>query len=94
MKTQKTLKALILTLAMVIVMLLPATMNAQDGMDGFFRSGNESYENRDGGYNLDNQTFGQEVVPVGNGLIIMLAAGGAYALKCRKNKTLIKNEKA
>ena len=37
-----------------------------------------------GGYNLNNQTFGQEAVPLGSGLIVMLAAGGAYALVRRK----------
>ncbi len=37
------------------------------------------------GYNLNNQTFGQEA-PLGSGLIIMLAAGGAYALKKSKEQ--------
>lgn len=99
MKTKKTLKALVLSLAMAIGMLLPATMNAQT--DGFFRGG-EDYENRDGGgvYLIDNQQFAGNNhgegninnqsfdVPIGSGLIIMLAAGGAYVLKKRKNKSI------
>ena len=100
MKTKKTLKALVLSLAIALGMLLPATMQAQT--DGFFRGG-EDYENRDGGgsydintqqfgsdvnggYNIGTQNFGQEAAPLESGLIIMLAAGSVYALKKRKQQ--------
>lgn len=100
MKTQKTLKALVLSLAMAVGMLLPTVVNAQS--DGFFRD-EGGYANRDagdgayslnnqqfgsdvnGGYNIDNQTFGQGV-PLGSGLLIMVAAGGAYAFVRRKHE--------
>ena len=94
MKKTTRLRAIVLSLAMALVMLLPAASHAQS--DGFFRDGGD-YANRDGGggynlnneqfgdlknsFNLNNQTFG---APLGSGLIIMLAAGGAYALVRRK----------
>jgi len=98
MKRTTKRKALVLSMAMALGMLLPTTTTAQS--DGFFRDAGE-YSNRDGngayslnnqtfgsdvngGYNLNNQTFGQEAAPLGSGLIVMLAAGGTYALVRRK----------
>jgi len=92
MKKTTRLRAIVLSLAMALGMLLPAASHAQS--DGFFRDGGD-YANRDGGggynlnnegfgnsnFNLQNQTFG---APLGSGLIVMLAAGGAYALVRRK----------
>jgi len=85
-------------MAMALGMLLPTTTTAQS--DGFFRDageysnrdGNGAYSlnnqtfgsDVNGGYNLNNQTFGQEAAPLGSGLIVMLAAGGTYALVRRK----------
>ncbi len=86
MKTNKTLKALVLSLAMAIGMLLPATMNAQT--DGFFR-GDEDYENREIGLtgDINHQAFGQDVpAPLGSGLIVLLSAGLGYvALKKKED---------
>ncbi len=83
MNKQKTLKVLMLTAVFALGMFLPMTTNAQS--DGFFRDLNEDYENREGGttFNINNQTFGQDV-PIGSGLLIMAAAGGAYALSRRR----------
>lgn len=90
-KTTQKMKFLMLALVMA-GLLLPMTTNAQSGgSDGFFRNGMDSYENRDGG--LSNQTFGSEsggpqaptdLVPVGNGLLIMFAAGAGYAMLKKK----------
>ncbi len=95
------MKAFALTLAMVAGLLLPATLKAQS--DGFFRNDEENYANRStggfnitteqfnpdtgGGFNINTEQFGQ-TAPLGGGLLIMLAAGGAYALKKRKNKSI------
>jgi len=77
-----TTKTFVLSLAMA-GMLLPMAAYAQS--DGFFRDGGD-YTNRDGNgaYSLNNQTFGQEAVPLGSGLIVMLAAGVGYAVMRRK----------
>lgn len=96
------LRALALSLAMALGMLLPTTTLAQGndnmlrfedeygGSRGGFASGwplfNQSFGS--GGYNLNNQTFGQDPAPLGSGLIIMLAAGGAYMLKKRKKESI------
>lgn len=50
MKKQTFLKAFVLSLAMAVGMLLPTTMVAQS--DGFFRGGNDIYEDRDNGIGL------------------------------------------
>ena len=86
MKTQKTLKALVLSLAMAMIALLPATMQAQT--DGFFRGG-ENYENRDASINSDTGTgitnlgIGENA-PLGSGLLILAAAGAGYAFTKRR----------
>ena len=98
MKKTTRLRAIVLSLAMALGMLLPAASHAQS--DGFFRDGGD-YANRNGGggysigtqqfgsdanggFNIGTQNFGQEAAPLGSGLIVMLAAGGAYALVRRK----------
>ena len=86
MKKQKTLKALVLTVAMAAGMLLPMTMNAQN--DDFFR-GSDEMTNREaeaisvtGG--ITNQQFGE--APLGSGLLILVAAGAGYvALKKKED---------
>lgn len=77
-----------LSMAMAVGMLLPATMNAQH-TDGFFRSNGDNYENRDGGnsgLNLqDPQPYDPTPsAPVGSGLLIMVAAGFGYSLLKKK----------
>ncbi len=83
MKTKKTLKALVLSLAMALGLLLPTTMNAQT--DGFFRGG-EDYENRTDDATIStngitNQSFN---TPIGSGMIILVAAGLSYTLLKKK----------
>lgn len=75
---------MVLSMAMASLLLLPTKTNAQN--DTFFRCEEDAYSNRSegGGYNLDNQTFGQDLAPLGSGIMVMLAAGGAYALIRRK----------
>ena len=88
MKKQKTLKALVLSLAVAVGTLLPMTTNAQS--DGFFRGGYDNYENRatiddDGG--MGHWGIG-ETVPVGSGLLILTAIGAGYAVAKRKRSYL------
>lgn len=97
MKKTIRLKALVLFGAMAFGMLLPSTMFAQ-GNDNllqfddndFGRSGfstdwslfNQNFGS--GGYNLNNQTFGQDPAPLGSGLLILTAIGAGYAVVRRK----------
>ncbi len=104
MKKKPRTKALLLFMAMALVMLLPTVTHSQnDGffcdMDYIYRDGGGAYSigtqqfgsNAYGDYNIGTQIFGQNPAPLGCGLIIMLAAGGAYALKKnKKTKQLIK----
>ncbi len=88
MKRKTRLKAFVFSLAMALEMLLPATMFAQRndnllqfddndvGRNGFATNWalyNSSFGS--GGYNLNNQTFGQDPAPLGSGLLILTAIG-------------------
>ena len=104
MKKTTTLKALALSMIMTLGLVMP--MMAQS--DGFFRNNENLYDNRAeaSGY-IINQTFGQDPatpatggitnqqfgVPVGSGLLIMVAAGAGYAMarrkRARKGMTLL-----
>ena len=96
MKKTTTLKALVLSMIMTFGLVMP--MAAQT--DNFFKSNNDDiYENRDGdptavnvSGGITNQQFGQ-TVPVGSGLLIMVAAGASYAVvrrkRVRKGMTLL-----
>lgn len=88
MKKLSKLKALMLSLMMVVCFVLP--MNAQKS-DGFFRSGNDdNYDNRDGatisGGNDGFLTQDLTEAPVGCGLLILTAAGAGYALTKRRKE--------
>lgn len=91
MKKQHVLKALTLLIALVIVMSSPMSISAQCS-DGFFNYQEVDYKDRDANGLLngviDNQTFGQEV-PVGSGLLVMVAAGAGYAMARRKRSRLL-----
>lgn len=90
------MKALVLTMAMAIGLLLPMTMRAQSGgSDNFFSGGSDNYQNR-GGEAIQNQNFGNEnfgpasgnsvEAPIGSGIIIFVAAGAGYvALKKKED---------
>ncbi|MBR6439638.1 MAG: hypothetical protein IKS65_10770 [Bacteroidales bacterium] len=74
-----------LLLLLATGLIFPSAAVAQS--DGFFR--NISYNtDRDGEsiYNLNNQTFGQDVVPLGSGLLIFIALGASYAVVRRRLK--------
>ena len=49
---------------------------------------NQQFGDENGGFNLYNQTFGQEEneVPLGSGLLVLLAASVGYALGKRKSE--------
>lgn len=96
-KKEKT-KAIVLSMAMTIALSVPLGVSAQEG--GLFQRGvsDETYygagsENgtsgvfgqRDGQTTgvINNQVFGQPV-PLGSGLVILLAAGAGYAALKRK----------
>ncbi len=83
MKTTR-LKAMMLSLTVAAMLLLPTTSTAQS--DGFFKN----YDNGDrtgddteitGG--LTNADFG-ESAPLGSGLLVMLAAGAGYVILKKK----------
>ncbi len=92
MKKQRKWKALVLSMVMAVGMLLPMTMNAQS--DGFFRGNGDNYMNREGGVSIggmtgDNPDAGITIggltpetpsAPLGNGLVVMLAASACYTL--------------
>ena len=79
----------------IFSIVFPVAMNAQN--DGFFRGYDDG--SRDGG-GISNETFGQnnvpgpitttDIVPLGGGLIIMMAAGAGYALVKRKRTNSMK----
>lgn len=73
----------------IMAVFIPMSLSAQKS-DGFFKSGNDGYQDREtfvingnseGG--LSNYGIG-ETVPVGSGLLIMLTAGAGYAVLRRK----------
>lgn len=51
---------------------------------GYFVYNQQFGDDENGGFNLNNQTFGQEA-PLGSGLLILTAAAAGYALRKRKN---------
>ena len=89
------MKYIISLIVLIMMTILPCRLNAQFGRsDGFFSGYNDDiYSGTRDAYNINvfgqndisNQTFGQEL-PLGNGLIVMIAAGAGYAIiKRRKN---------
>ena len=88
MKKLTILKALVLSLMVAVCSVMP--LHAQT--DGFFRGGsNDNYSNRDEISSPGNDTngisnygIGENDSPLGNGLLIMVAAGAGYAVARRK----------
>ena len=76
---------IIFTLALI---LMPLATIAQRS-DGFFKGGNDNYENRatinDEGGGISNWGIG-ETVPLGSGLLILTAVGAGYAVAKRRRK--------
>ena len=82
------LKALLLFAFFALFLLNPASLNAQKS-DGFFRGGNDNYDNRTSGITINDEgginNYGiGETVPLGSGLIILTAIGAGYAIARRK----------
>lgn len=92
------MKYIISLIVLIMMTILPCRLNAQFGRsDGFFSGYNDDIYGGtrdiytinsldDSGHNgITNQTFGQEL-PLGSGLVVMVAAGAGYAIiKRRKN---------
>lgn len=91
--SRKKKKAILLSLAMTTMLLLPFGVSAQNGLfqrgiNGEASSTNEKTsllgrQNMGATGIIDNQTFGQEV-PLGSGLILLLTAGASYVVLKRK----------
>ena len=83
-KTTK-LKAIALSMAMALGMLLPGTANAQN--DDFFRTEDNFGGNRDFAttWAITNNGIGQSETPLGSGLLILTAVGAGYAVARRKS---------
>ena len=84
------LKALLLFAFFALFLLQPASLNAQS--DGFFRGGNDNYEDRTSGIDINDEgeinNYGiGETVPLGSGLLILTAVGAGYAVLRRKKGT-------
>lgn len=87
MKIKAKRLAIVLSLMIAVCSIMP--LQAQT--DGFFRGGNDNYENRSISINSDtengltNNGIGQsEPTPLGSGLLIMMAAGAGYVMVRRK----------
>ena len=85
-----TLKSIILSLIMATAI----TMIAQKS-DGFFSYNEDIYQDRGASLTtgVGNQPFGTEPVPLGSGLLLLVAAGAGYAVarrkKARRNTTAL-----
>ena len=82
-KTTFFMKAFMLLTMMILGFVMPLTAQT----DGFFKSNNDVYEDRDGttigGGDIFNQQFGEQL-PLGSGLLILAAAGAGYAVARRR----------
>ena len=80
-------RTLVFSLAVAATVLSPFSMKAQGGgADGLFKGGSEVYENREGddlsvSGGITNDSFN---APLGNGMIVMMAAGLGYAAAKRQ----------
>ena len=89
MKKATVVNAMLLALMILLGLIAPVTATAQKS-DGFFRGGNDNYQNR-GDVNIpgndengiSNYGIG-ETVPLGSGLLIVTAIGAGYAISRRK----------
>lgn len=84
-KSKFKVETLVFSMFMAVQMLLPLSMNAQGGRsDSFFGSGIEANELRDVDWLvfglITNESF---KTPVGDGLLVLTAAGTGYLI-CRK----------
>lgn len=86
MKKITKIKAMLFALLMLLSLIAPVTATAQS--DGFFRGGNDNYQNRSESINdnggIHNDDFG---APLGSGLLILTAAGAGYAIARRRRNS-------
>ena len=91
MKKTTKIKAMLLSMLMLLGIIAPTTVSAQRS-DGFFRNYNDNYENRTEGISINDEggisNYGVgETVPLTSGLLIFTAIGAGYAMaKRRRNK--------
>ena len=96
--TGKTLKTIVFSLGLATMTLTANSLTAQQGggfinNQGFGSTGGGNIGNQSFGVtnnsNIGNQTFGnQPEMPLGSGLLIMVAAGASYALLKKKKQQL------
>ena len=83
------MKTLVFSLGLAAMTLTANNLNAQnDGSRGLFGRGDiTESSNRDGetSFTVNSQDFGQNV-PMGSGIVILLAAGEGYAALKRKEE--------
>ena len=88
MKGENTMKKILFAIAIIMTMVLSASAQR----DGFFSGYDSSYGDRMGnpnelGLGLPSSTIGEatnESAPLGTGLLIMTALGGAYLIRKRE----------
>ena len=86
-KFAKKKKAFVMAVAMVVMLLLPMTINAQTKMDEYFTSSDaiDFIDRTSWEYVVVNQQFGvTNTEPLGTGLLIMTVAGAGYAILKKK----------
>lgn len=98
MKILSNWKASLLSLMFVAFLALPVSAqydgffrnymsydNRESGVGGFLIGTQGFGTDENGGFNIATQQFGQDL-PLGEGLLIMIGTGAAYAMKKRKHK--------
>ena len=77
------MKKILFAIAFVMMMVIA---NAQS--DGFFKSDNGGYSNREGSESImalpDHGQTGDQTAPLGSGMLILTAMGAGYAMTRRK----------
>lgn len=81
------MKTLVFSLGLAAMTLTANNLNAQNGGGLFGRGDITESSNRDGetSFTVNSQDFGQNV-PMGSGIVILLAAGAGYAALKRKEE--------
>ena len=88
-KTSKTFKGIVMV-AMTLLVLLSGTAKAQIFLQDFDQTtDNPRVEADDYGFFIGPQGFdGDQYLPLGDGLLLLMGLGGAYLLRKKKKDTL------
>ena len=88
-KTSKTFKGIVMV-AMTLLVLLSGTAKAQIFLQDFDQTtDNPRVEADDYGFFIGPQGFdGDQYLPLGDGVLLLMGLGGAYLLKKKKKDTL------